>query len=398
MNEMDANLNTPARVLIIESDDAMRGVMVAWLEQDGASVFSASTAAEGLALLQSVAPEVVVCDMRLTDRIGLDVLEASQELCPGVEVIMTSDASDSMMIVQALRLGAADYLFKPLDQSIMLLHAVRRAAADARLLLENQRYRRALEDKNRELNESLRVLREDQEAGRAVQLKIMPPSHKVYGPVELNFRIKPSLYLSGDFVDHFRVSETQIGFYLADVSGHGASSAFVTIMLKTMANRLRKRYQDASRRVLLPAEILSRANEEMLSMGLGKHLSVFCGLIDFSSRQLVYSSASHFPPPRLFMAGNVHTLEDQGLPVGLFENPGYQNRSIELAGDFELWACSDGALEVLEEPSLAQKESKLVEIMVQSNHNVDTFLSLLGVSEQGSVPDDIAVLQVSGRC
>lgn len=398
MNHIDENRAKPARVLLIETDQSNRDLLQHWLAEDDAEVETAATAQEGLALLTSFQPQVVVCDMRLPDRLGLEVLEVAQRECPDVRVIMTSALSDTVMVVQALRLGAADYLFKPLKQPVMLLHAVRRAAADARLMLENRRYRQALEDKNRELNESLRVLREDQEAGRAVQLKILPPQHKSYGPIEINFRIKPSLYLSGDFVDHFRISETQLGFYLADVSGHGASSAFVTIMLKTMANRLRKRYQDASRRVLLPAEILSRANEELLSMGLGKHLSVFCGLIDFSSRQLVYSSASHFPPPKLFMAGNVYSLEDQGLPVGLFENPGYQNRSIELAGDFELWACSDGALEVLNEPSLAQKEQKLVEIMVQANHNVDTFVSLLGITEQGSVPDDIAVLQVSGQC
>lgn len=403
MNEMDVTLTapaqrSPARVLLIEHDPGLREVMVGWLSEDHAYVQVAATAAEGIDLLSSFCPDVVVCDMRLPDRLGLEVLGIVHQRCPDTQVIMTSTVADTHMVVQALRLGAADYLFKPLKQPVMLLHAVRRALADARLLLENRRYRQALEEKNRELNESLRVLREDQEAGRAVQLKIMPPLHKDYGHLELSFRIKPSLYLSGDFVDHFRVSETQVGFYLADVSGHGASSAFVTIMLKTMANRLRKRYQDASRRVLLPAEILSRANEELMSMALGKHLSVFCGLIDFSTRQLVYSSASHFPPPRLFMAGNAYALEDQGLPVGLFENPGYQNRSVELAGDFELWACSDGALEVLAEPTLAEKEAKLVEIMVQANHNVDTFLSLLGVTEQGSVPDDIAVLQVSGRC
>lgn len=391
-------LKPTARVLVIESDPAMREILVGWLAEDRAEVQSAATALEGLALVESFMPAVVVCDMRLPDRLGLDVLEKAHQINPDIKVIMTSSLSDTVMVVQALRLGAADYLFKPLKQPAMLLHAVHRASADARLLLENRRYRQALEEKNRELNDSFRLLREDQEAGRAVQLKILPPQHKTYGPLEINFRIKPSLYLSGDFVDHFRVSETQVGFYLADVSGHGASSAFVTIMLKTMANRLRKRYQDATRRVLLPAEILTRANDELLSMALGKHLSVFCGLIDFSTRQLVYSSASHFPPPKLFMSGNVFSLEDQGLPVGLFENPGYQNRTIELAGDFELWACSDGALEVMSETTLALKEAKLVEIMVHSDHNVETFLSLLGVTEHGAVPDDIAVLQVSGQC
>ncbi|CBL46964.1 Response regulator receiver [gamma proteobacterium HdN1] len=398
MNQLEQIRAQQTRVLLIESDPTTRDMLQQWLTEDSALVLSAGNGQHGIALLTSFQPDVVVCDMRLPDRLGLEVLEIAQRVCPDSRVIMTSAVSDTVMVVQSLRLGAADYLFKPFKQPVMLLHAVRRAASDARLMLENRRYREMLEEKNRELNESLRVLREDQEAGRAVQLKIMPPPQKSYGAIDINFRIKPSLYLSGDFVDHFTISKNQVGFYLADVSGHGASSAFVTILLKTMTNRLRKRYEDVSRRVLLPAEILERANEEMLSMGLGKHLSVFCGLIDFEAGQLVYSSAAHYPPPRLFMANHVHVLEDHGLPVGLFQNPGYQNRTVPLAGHFELWACSDGALEVLDGASLALKEQKLVEIMEQANHNVDNFLSLLGITEQASVPDDIAVLLVSGQC
>lgn len=397
MSQPENSHRSAASVLVIDADAPSRDRVVLWLAEDGLRVRGATSAEQALQVISAACPEVVICSHHLPDDDGLALLERIRQLSPDTQVIMTAESVQPELVVQALRLGAADFHHEPFDR-VMLTHAVRRASAEHRLLAENRQYRAELEAKNRELQDNLKVLKEDQEAGRAVQLKIMPSTHKVYGPVGIEFRIIPSLYLSGDFIDHFRISDTQIGFYLADVSGHGASSAFVTIMLKTMANRLRKRYQDASRRILMPAEIISRANEELLTMSLGKHLSVFCGLIDLTARQLVYCSASHFPPPKLFTQGETISLDGQGLPVGMFENPAYENRHVDLGDDFELWACSDGAVELLGHLPLKAKEALLLEKMVQADHNVDAFLASLGISSQSAVPDDIAVLHVIGRC
>jgi serine phosphatase RsbU (regulator of sigma subunit) len=46
--------------------------------------------------------------------------------------------------------------------------------------------------------------------------------------------------LSGDFVDYFPIDDRHFAFYLADVSGHGAASAFLAVMLKTLMDQYRK--------------------------------------------------------------------------------------------------------------------------------------------------------------
>ena len=99
-----------------------------------------------------------------------------------------------------------------------------RALDRAHLLLENQRYRDKLESANRELAASLNLLQEDQNAGRQVQMNMLPISPWSIDDFDFAHQIIPSLYLSGDFVDYFRVDERRVAFYLADVSGHGASS------------------------------------------------------------------------------------------------------------------------------------------------------------------------------
>ena len=283
---------------------------------------------------------------------------------------------------------------KPLDSTV-LTHAVFRGLADYRLKEDNRVYREELEVKNRELKESLRLLREDQEAGRAVQLKLLPAFEHDYKELSLHYTIKPSLYLSGDFIDYFRVSDDKFGFYLADVSGHGASSAFITILLKTMANRLRQQYRERNLPVLTPSQILSIANEELIPLGLGKHLAVFCAVIDLAGNELCYCSAAHFPPPILINNGQCHQLEGKGLPVGLFEGIEYEELSVPLDEAFKLILFSDGVLELIDLPTVKDKELFLMEMVKKGTHNITEISDYLSIEGMDAAPDDIAVFTIS---
>lgn len=202
--------------------------------------------------------------------------------------------------VEALRLGAADYLIKPLEDLAVLEHSVRRALDRSRLVLENQRYRDKLEAANRELEASLHLLQEDQTAGRQVQMNMLPESPWVAGEFAFEHQIIPSLYLSGDFVDYFRVDERRIAFYLADVSGHGASSAFVTVLLKFMTTRLMFELKRSRMREFKPSEVLSHINRGLINSKLGKHVTMVGGVIDEESGLLTYAVGGHLPLPVLY--------------------------------------------------------------------------------------------------
>ena len=97
-------------------------------------------------------------------------------------------------------------------------------------------------DRVAELDESNRKLLEDQEAGKKLQNKILPKPEKEIGPYLFSSRLFPSLVLSGDFIDYFSISSRYIGFYIADVSGHGMSSAIVTVLLKNFIDNKVEKY------------------------------------------------------------------------------------------------------------------------------------------------------------
>ena len=382
-------------ILLIDQLSELQAHISGCLRDEGYHVHIESETEPGLRFWAEHHPEVVICDVASPEIDGLSVLSEITASEYSTQVIMISDAGEMDDVVKALRLGATDFLLKPISDPEVLLHAVKRALDEHGMLVQNRHYREQLEQTNRELKNSLRLLKEDQEAARVVQLKMLPESKKRYGDIEIEYRIIPSLYLSGDFVDYFSLGQDRIGFYLADVSGHGASSAFVTVLLKTMANRVKQHYSKEQPEPLRPAEILERANQELLPLGLGKHLAVFCGYIDHSARKLVYCSAAHFPPPVLVTNGEAIALEGSGLPVGLFEDVAYENQEVSLGEGFDLVVFSDGILEVMPQQSVAEKERYLMEIVSQGIHNIDQLLDHLDLRSKDAVPDDIALMTVS---
>jgi len=261
----------------------------------------------------------------------------------------------------------------------------------------NQLYRQELEETNRELRSGIAELRADQNAGRKVQLRMLPDHDLQISGLQVDHKIKPSLYLSGDFLDYFRISEDKVLVYIADVSGHGASSAFVTVLLKNLTNRLQRNLKrQSSDDILHPERFLERINSELLDTGLGKHVTVFVGIISISERILSYAVGAHFPMPILsFEDGETRFLEGNGLPVGLFEDPEWEVYQVHLDRPFRLLMFSDGILEVIAPKSLDEKERTLLELVSGGSHTIASLSEALGLDTISELPDDIAIVSVT---
>lgn len=379
-------------VLLVDRDVEVHKAIGSWLHAfDDVLLDCVTNNDEALTLWREKRHRVVIYGNREESSEGLGLLATIVKSDSDAQVILISDADDPQEVVSALRLGAADFIKKPLDSTV-LVHAVFRGLAEYRLKHENRKIARQLEQKNRELNESLRLLQEDQEAGRAVQARLLPPREAEFNGVSLEYILSPSLYLSGDFVDYFRISKTRFGFYLADVSGHGAASAFVTILLKNIALTIGTQYRKPGMPSLNTSKILELANQELIPLQLGKHLAVFCAIIDTEKNTLQYSSASHFPPPLLFVEGEEQFLRGKGLPVGLFNDASYDRTEVPLGENYRFVAFSDGVLEFINLPSMADKERFLMEMVKKGNHNVSSMLNYLDIDINEPAPDDLAIL------
>lgn len=383
-------------LLVIDDDTIVRKSVVAYLEDSGFNVVEAVDGQQGLELLRAENPDLVICDLRMPNLDGISVLRAIDESDYDVPVIVVSGAGDMGDVVQALRLGASDYFIKPVAEMALLEMSIRRGLEQARLRHENQRYRQRIEQANLDLKQNLSVLEQDQQAGRYVQMKMLPETPKQIGNYQFSHFIIPSLYLSGDFVEYITVGNEHVTFFIADVSGHGASSAFVTVLLKNLAARLRSSFMHASDfTILSPAKILEKANAELLSLDLGKHVTMFVGVLNTNKNSLRYSMAGHLPAPILAGPESACYLEGTGRPVGLFEDTTYEESSIDLPSVFSLSLFSDGILEILPKPTLAEKEAYLLQMFQGKVLSLKEIIGMLNLSEVKDAPDDIAVMTVA---
>ena len=386
---------TSATLLIIDDDDVVRASLAAYLEDSGFQVLQAANGLQGLEVFHAESPDLVICDLRMPQVDGLELIRRINALHVETPVIVVSGAGVMSDAVEALRLGAADYLIKPLADLAVLEHSVRRALDRANLRLENQRYRDQLETANRELQASLHLLQEDQNAGRQVQMNMLPVTPWQADGLNFAHQIIPSLYLSGDFVDYFRVDETRIAFYLADVSGHGASSAFITVLLKFMTTRLLYESRRAGLPNFKPSEVLGHINRGLINCKLGKHVTMLGGVIDQSTNRLTYSIGGHLPLPVLYSEGQARYLEGRGLPVGLFVEAEYNDLEMELPEAFSLTLLSDGILDLLPGDTLKDKETLLPQLVSSAGGTLDGLREALGLAKLGDMPDDIALLVLS---
>ena len=129
-------------ILIIDDETGLVSSLTFALEEEGYKVYSAATGESGLQAIADLHPDLVLLDLRLPDRSGLDVLEVMPREGGEPQVIMISAHGDTRAAVKAVKMGAADYLTKPFDLDD-LLHTMRTTLERGRMASEIKFHRRA---------------------------------------------------------------------------------------------------------------------------------------------------------------------------------------------------------------------------------------------------------------
>lgn len=387
----------PRQILVIDDDDVVRQSIVAYLEDSDFLVKEANSGTLGIERLKNSSPDLIVTDLRMANVDGLDVLKAVQKWKPEIPVIVVSGMGVVRDVVDSLRLGASDYLVKPLVDMEVLVHAVHRCLERSYLKRENLGYREQLEKANRELRAAVRELERDQIAGRRIQNKFLPKKPLSHNGYSVDSHIIPSLYLSGDMIDYGLIAERYVCFYLVDVSGHGAAPAFVTIWLKQLVRSYFQEeevFLDPESHDADVARLLQAVNVEVINSGLGCHMTCFVGVIDTFTNKMQYAVGGHLPFPILVEKGGARYLTGKGKPIGIFEDAQWQTYSLDLPEEYSLVAFSDGVLEVLTASELIGKEDALLKILSRPHMSIDDICTEIGIRGNDSAPDDIAILKI----
>ncbi len=242
---------------------------------------------------------------------------------------------------------------------------------------------------NAELKKNIALLEQDQLIAYQVQESLLPSNLAELLGFKLNYLLQPALYLSGDFLDFWSPQPNKLFFYLADVSGSGSASALVTILLKYLL----KKYTNQGK--LSPANLCSKVNDELLAMGLKKHLTLVLGCLDTSTRQLTYTLAAHLPVPLMLTNHEANPLEGEGLPIGLFPGAVYKDYTCTFPEQGRLCMASDGVLEVLLGQGLQARQLEWQQLVAATGGDIETLLQRLANPAVGW-PDDVTLMTLSG--
>ncbi|EAQ31882.1 response regulator [Idiomarina baltica] len=111
-------------VLLIEDDRVFQSVVEQFLIQQNYAVHCVEYGEQGVSWCQQNTPDIVLCDLMLPDINGLEVIERLLSLAPHLPVIVISASDDMGDIREAVRLGAWDYLVKPIDRLDTITQAI----------------------------------------------------------------------------------------------------------------------------------------------------------------------------------------------------------------------------------------------------------------------------------
>ena len=136
------------KILIIDGEQSIRDIFSMLLEEKGYLVETAETGKEGLSRARKFLPDAILLDMNLPDTTGIEVLSKIKKSLPHTEVIIITAFGTIKNAVEATKMGAYDYLEKPVDNDELLL-LISRALEVKRLLREVEELKSELSERYR---------------------------------------------------------------------------------------------------------------------------------------------------------------------------------------------------------------------------------------------------------
>ena len=376
-----------SEILVVEQPSGAESELKRLLQNSGFDTSSTATEGDCLSRIHTSRPDLVLLSLTESAIDAHSLIREILKIDADLPIILTSVNGEEDKLVSLLEAGATDFLRFVSGQGTLLKYVIEKS-------IHRHSIHEDLENLNLKLGENLKILERDQQAGFRVQRGMMPVAPMTISRVTFDHRIFPSLILSGDFIDYFELQDGRMLFYIADVSGHGASSAFVTVLLKSLSKRLQSDYKNLG--LDSPGSILAWLNRELLQCDLEQHVTMFLGIVDCDENTLEYSNAAQFPAAILSSDDGAQFLEIGGLPLGLYQAPEYDSRSVSLPLHFTIVMFSDGVFEIMPQQTLKAKEEHLLSVVKCGNRDIKSLAEQLCIESTRDVPDDIAVLTVAG--
>ena len=389
------------RILLVDDDASTRRLLNAMLQKMGHEVVHAYDGLEAWEILQHDQINFVLSDWLMPRMDGVELcrrLRASDQQHYTYVVLFTGKDQDDDVVI-AMEAGADDFLTKPVQAKEL---KVRIEAGRRVLSLEE-----TLNMKNRELelvNEALEASQKriqcDLQAAASIQQDLLPKASLDCFPVELAWDFMPADELSGDIFNFYQLDNDYMGFYLADVSGHGVPAAMLSVHISKMLSAeprpdslvrlseqeiegntatggnflfgaLNRREQvlnreSSSRSYREPKDVAARLNSQFQSSDESMlYFTMIYGVLNTRTGQGTLCQAGHPYPMICRSDGSIQRLGEGGLPIGLMPDASFEQVEFQLHPGDRLLVYSDGITECFNPAKAHFGEQRLAECLTE---------------------------------
>lgn len=400
------------RILLVDDDPISVLAVAVYLRKLGYEVTSARDGREALEQFQSQRFEFVISDWNMPHLNGEELCRRvrSMKLPHYVYFILLTGRDDKDSLLHGMEAGADDFLVKPVDREELRVR-IRAGERIVRLEQQLEERSRLLENVNRELKQAYQTIRNDLATAAAIQKSLLPEPWTL-PDLEIRSLFIASDFLAGDMFGYFPLDDRHLALFQLDVSGHGVSSALISVALSKCLAQSRSLEVQAG--TCTPSGCGSPSPNRMLEelnrffAGQPESNSYFATMIyavlDRETGRLELGAAGH-PPPLLWNRekGTIEESAVRGLPLGVVANRRYASESHRLAPGDRLFVYSDGITECMSPAGEAFGSGRFRRLLEETAHL--PLAEAIGRLEeslsawrgQGSYTDDISLVAIERK-
>lgn len=389
---MTAEGERQVSLLVVDDERMNRELLARRLRSSGYEVEVAENGEAALAWLETQTVDLVVLDIMMPGIDGLEVLRRvrAQHGATRLPVIMATAKDESQDVIRALKLGANDYVTKPVDLDVL------QARIQTQVGLKQKT--EALEAANARMQEEL-------EAAAEIQKALLPQTLPTCEHVRAAWAYRPCEELAGDILNIFRLDAEHLGLYLLDVCGHGVPAALMSSALSHLLSPhpaegtvLWERMNEPDGPYLVsPAHVAERLNVRFQpGTGFCQFFTMHYGILHIPTGSYRYVSAGHPCPMHLRRQGEGLFLAGGSPAIGIIEKTMFREHRIALEQGDRLVLYSDGILEALNEQGEEFSSSRMRDLLQAARgQTIDQVLSdVVSTVQQwtrGRPQDDISM-------
>ena len=284
------------KILIAEDEHIAHAILERMLRKDNHEVIGAENGRQALDQLIAHSAEIdlLITDIMMPVMDGLQLLKHVSEQFPLLPVIVLTAKEGRETVKQALKLGASDFLDKPIDHQA-LNEAIETIKADT-------------------AREQLKKNTQSSQSVRDAQSMLMRSSASPadLDPTLISYWFKPISDAGGDLFIFKRLDEYTYSLILADMAGHDVTSSYIAAQFKGLVSGL-------SDLLASPKRFLTALNGKLLDMNIERsHVCALCVVWNSQTGHIELANAGLPHPYLLYPNGQLNEIPIDGIPLGLF--------------------------------------------------------------------------------